>query len=92
MPAAYRQAAGDGSSTELTILNMVERFGVPAVMGRETLYSFEIRRMMIADQVQNAYRSRRSSRNWVEWAGSNPEAAALLAQAETLAQDTETNG
>lgn len=88
MPAAYRAAAGDGTSNDLILLGLVERFGALAVLGHGTLYSYEIRRMMLAEKVRTAYNSRASAMNFVEWAGSNPQLASLLAQAEAMAQDT----
>ena len=88
MPAAYKAAAGDGHSSELALLGMVERFGAGAVMGREVLYSYEIRRMMLAEAVRDAYHERGKALNWVEWTSSNPHKADLLARAEKMAEDT----
>lgn len=89
MPAAYRSAAGDGTSNELVLLGMVERFGTEAVMGRGTLYSYEIRRMMLAEKIRTAYDAKEASDDWASWSRDNPAAALLLATAEKLAQEPE---
>ena len=86
MPAAYRAAAGEGRSRELTLARLIGRFGARAILGRETLYSYEIRRIILAENIRGAYESRGKALNWTEWMTSFPEAADLLARAEAMAQ------
>jgi hypothetical protein len=83
--AAYRQADGGPNSPELRLLRMIDRFGVAAVMGRPTLYAGEIGKLRMAETIANAYYDRQQSDNWAAWHTSHPELAALLAEAERLA-------
>jgi hypothetical protein len=86
MPAAYRAAAGEGRSRELTLSALMRRFGPQAIIGRGTLYSYEIRRILLAENIQAAYEARNEANNWAEWTQSNPELSDLLNEAERMAQ------
>lgn len=86
---AYRFAEGSGPpSAELLELSYIDRFGVRAVFGRDELSHGEIQRMILAENVKNAYLARRNYRdeekneNWAEWASKHPDDAALLAGVE----------
>lgn len=57
-------------------------------MGR-TLGAGEIRRMIAADNVVKAYRSRAASDNWAQWAQKNPEMSRLLNAVIKLAEEME---
>lgn len=74
LPVAY--------SKELDLLAKIDRFGVRAVMGRNTLYYGETRRMILAENIYNAYHARRRSENWAEWAEKNPAMAKILFELE----------
>jgi hypothetical protein len=65
-------------------LKRIDRFGLEAVTGRRVFYFSEIRRLIYAENIVNAYESRARSKNWVEWATTNPRQAELLAEAEIL--------
>ena len=79
---AYRASAGEGGSAELSLAALAQRFGVRAVYGRETLYSYELRQILLAERVQRAYASRNKSDNWQAWAKANPADADLLGDIE----------
>lgn len=70
------------------MLNYIDRFGAEAVMGR-TLGAGEIRRMVAADNVLRAYRSRAHAENWAKWAAENPALNRILNEAIRLADDGE---
>jgi len=92
---AYQYAAGiknaDGIPSpqpkELLLLSYVDRFGVEAVTGNKILSFGTARRMIIAENIVEAYRDRKRAENWGEWAEKNPSASALLKQAEILASE-----
>jgi hypothetical protein len=58
-----------------------------AVTGRDVFHFGEIRRLIYAENIVNAYESRKRSSNWVEWATSHPQLAQILAEAERLYND-----
>lgn len=63
-------------------------------MGRSQLYAGEIGRMVAAENVVNAYRSRDNFRvdgepNWVRWAEMNPTLNSILIRATKAAYGTE---
>lgn len=70
-------------SRELDILAKIDRFGVKAILGRDTLYYGEIRSMIIAENIYGAYLARANSNNWVEWAEKNPVMAKILFELES---------
>jgi hypothetical protein len=83
---AYRVADGcNCHSRELDLLAAIDRFGGQAVMGRP-LGAGEIKRMIVAEQVVEAYRGRERADNWAAWADANPYYAALLARAAKAAE------
>jgi len=90
--AAYEYAAGvlddDGNPPpkpfELTLLGYIDRFGVTAATGRETLQVGEMRRMILCENIHNAYLSRKASDDWAKWATDNPFYAVLLREVEGL--------
>lgn len=84
MADALKYARREGHSPEIETLNQIDRFGLEAILGRKHFYYGEYRRMIIAENVANAYESRARSKNWAEWANQNPSAAKLLAHAEQL--------
>jgi hypothetical protein len=73
---------------ELILLSYIDRFGVEAVTGKNILPFGDARRMIVAENIVEAYRDRKKSGNWAEWAEKNPSAAELLRQVEmTLSED-----
>lgn len=77
----------EGSSPrpeELIIAGYIDRFGAQAVLGR-VLSGGELRRIAQAENIVQAYRDRQKSENWAKWAQDNPEQAAVLNEAERLA-------
>lgn len=87
MTAAYREAEDpdvSGLSDDLQKLWLIDRFGVRAVLGRDTLYAHEITRMIAAENVYKALRSRTNSDDWAKWASDNKRAAELLAHVEKI--------
>jgi hypothetical protein len=62
------------------MLRYVDRFGAQAVFGR-TPGAGELKSMIIAENIVNAYNSRANAGNWAEWAGENPDLNAWLIMA-----------
>lgn len=89
MTEAYLYVDSDKPSSiphELVDLPYIDRFGVEAVYGRKTLSAKEIRNMLIAENVVNAYNARRAAMgdNVAKWASENESAARLLSDIEDL--------
>lgn len=78
MRAAYAHAESGAHSPELTMLAQIDRFGLEAITGRRQFYFGELRRLIIAENIVNAYRARASAENWAVWAMENPIMAKLL--------------
>ena len=84
MTSAYQYAESGGRSPlYLQMSFLAKSYGVPSFMGR-TLYAHEVYRMNMAQQVYDAYLSRKASENWADWATKNEDAAHLLARVERL--------
>lgn len=89
MAAALRHAEGGPVSAELALLSYIDRWGAQSVLGRP-MSAGEIRRMLIAERIAMAYRSRETAKNWATWAIENEEEANLLAMAQqVLSQEEE---
>jgi hypothetical protein len=73
-------------SQEIDTLSKIDRFGIEAITGRRQFYFGELRRMIYAENIVTAYRSRAQSQNWASWVNSNPVMADMLAEAEKLCQ------
>ena len=91
MVAALEYAEGDGPCPpERLQSNYIKKFGVEAVMGRPVLSAGEIRRMVMVDNIIDAYHSRMAHRdkdgaeNWAEWARYNPALSVLLTEVEKI--------
>ena len=96
MAAALDWLEGDGlKPDELKLLDYIDRFGVRAVMGRDTLGAGEMQAMVMADNVRRAwlsragYRDQNGAENWAEWAAINPEMSMVLNYAMKAASDGE---
>lgn len=74
-------------SQEISVLKKIDRFGIEAVLGRRQLYYGELRKMIAAENIVNAYESRQRSENWADWASKNTELAAFLAVVEKLVDE-----
>lgn len=68
---------------------LIDRFGVKAVLGRDTLGYGEMALMTYAETAEKLkecyqdraqYRDEDGNENWVEWAYKNPKKAELLAR------------
>ena len=74
-------------SRELDLLRKIDRFGVRAILGRDTLYYGELRRMILAENIYNAYFSRKNSEKtgggWAAWSEKNPVMAKILFELES---------
>jgi len=73
-------------SSELRLINAIDRFGVLAILGRQ-LGAGEIKRMRVAENIVAAYRSRAQSKNWATWASENKDMSHLLLTAMELLND-----
>jgi len=69
----------------LILLGYIDRFGAQAVLGRP-LSAREIRGMVLAENLVNAYKERKASSDWAEWAADNPAMNELLNEAMSLCQ------
>lgn len=85
--AALQNAESGQYSKELDTLAKIDRFGLEAIYGRKTFYYGELRCLMIAENIHYAYHTRKTSKDWSDWTAKNPTLAALLFEAEKLAQD-----
>ena len=65
---------------ELVMLGYVDRFGAEAVYGR-TPGAKELKAMVLAENVVNAYKSREQSGDWAAWARENSSLNKLLIMA-----------
>lgn len=87
MAAAYKYANGDGPKpNELVMSFYLNRFGAQAVLGRP-MGAGEMRRIVVAENIVNAYRNRQAADDWVKWAQDYPDEAALLNGAMKAAND-----
>jgi len=84
--AAYIHADGGNYSPEIRLLQYIDRFGVEAVTGRRTLYAYEMRRMIHAENVARAYNERNQG-NAAEWVKDNPEMNIILFEAQKMAEN-----
>jgi hypothetical protein len=85
MAAAYAFADGGQQPKELRELWLIERFGVEAIKNRSYLGAKEIKSMLLAENIYNAYNEREKSTNVAEWTQSNPDKADLVHAAYTEA-------
>jgi hypothetical protein len=69
----------------LILLEAIDRFGVQAIMGRDVLSYCEINRARYVENIINIHAARARSANWAEFVESNPGPAAILSEAENLA-------
>ena len=82
--AAYKHASGDGISREVVLGELIDRFGVEAVMCRSYLGYNEILKIKSAENMARICQKKALSNNWVEWAQSNPDEANWLAEVEKI--------
>ncbi len=76
-------------SHEIDILAKIDRFGLEAITGRRQFYFGELRRLIIAENIVTAYRSRARAENWASWSRESPVMANLLAEVEVLVNKDE---
>jgi len=82
---AYGYAIGEGRKPDaLKLLESIDRFGVRAVMGRDTLSYGEISKMRYCELIVNLYHSRERAENWAQWVNDNKAQASALNEAERL--------
>ena len=55
-----------------------------AILGRDTLYFGETRRMILAENIVNAFTARKRSENWAAWANNNVVMSRVLSEIEVL--------
>ena len=83
MPSAHKFAEGDGPiPREVKLLSQINRFGGQAIYGR-AIGAGELKGMLLAEMVVNAYQAREKSGEWAKWAGENPDLNRLLIMAVT---------
>lgn len=71
---------------ELNILSVINRFGVEAVYGRP-LYTHEIKNLIAAEVIRDAYNDRRESKNMAAWSRKYPSRARQLSEAMKYGND-----
>ena len=80
--AALRFARGEGGvPAEIETGRLINRFGVSAIYSGPMGYG-EMIRINITENIVSAYRGRKASDNWAEWATQHPEYSRLLIMAE----------
>jgi len=78
MARTYAHARGRGPTPKiLEAAYAVRQYGAAAVFGR-VLTIEEMRKMILAERIVEAYQARAKSDNWAEWASQNQDAANLL--------------
>ena len=70
---------------ETVLLEMINRYGTRAVLGRDVLRASEIIRMNYCQNITAAYQARSQTEGWIEWIKRNPELAKALKDAEKIA-------
>jgi hypothetical protein len=83
---AYKHADEGHYSPEIDTLHKIDRFGLEAITGRKQFFYGELRRMIYAENIITAYKSRAQSNDWAKWIKDNPTAAEMLAEAEMIAE------
>lgn len=68
---------------------LIDRFGVEAVMGRPYLGMGEMIKINAAERVVRGYRMKANSENWSKWARDNPKDAEKLVEVEKLIAEME---
>ena len=81
---AYNAAVDGHLPREVIDISYIDRFGVRAVVGRDVLSFGEIQRLLVVENIYNAYVSRKSADDWAKWATDNPHAAKILADVEGM--------
>ena len=77
----YDHLENDGRKPiELKTVEYVNKFGAESVYGR-ALFLHEIREMVIAENIADAYKARKASGDWAKWSIENKEMAELLSKA-----------
>lgn len=84
---AYNYASKGLYSKEYDTLQKIERFGIEAITGRRQFYYYELRQMIVAENIVLSYQSRSLSDNWASWAQKHPEMEKILIEAELLCQN-----
>ena len=79
-PQAYKDIPH--YSRELDLLSKIDRFGLKAILGRDTFYHGELRHMIFAENIHTAYHARRNASSWAEWAERNPVMSKILFEIE----------
>lgn len=69
------------------MLQKIERFGLEAITGRRQFFYGELRRLIVAENIVQSYRSRAQTENWGEWAVKNKDMARILADVEMLSKE-----
>jgi hypothetical protein len=90
MGAAYRYAEDSTHNRmphDLEMLRFVDRFGWDTV---QQAPAGSLRRMITADNVVNAYHSKKADKEgWAAWQAKNPQANQLLERARQAAEELE---
>jgi hypothetical protein len=68
---------------------LIDRFGVEAVMGRPYLGMGEMIKINAAERIVRGYRMRSQDENWVKWAQANPKDAEKLVIVEKMVSEME---
>ena len=90
---AYAHAEGSHTSREILLGNLIDKFGVQAILGRAFLGAGEINKLLAAQHIVSLnreakeYRDTEGKINWVKWAQENPQGAKDLAEAQKAAAD-----
>ena len=72
-------------STEIDTAAKIDRWGLEAITGRKQFYFGELRRLIAAENIVTAHKSRAHATDWAAWVRDNSVLASILMDAEKLA-------
>jgi hypothetical protein len=87
--SAYKHASGEGSSNQVVLGQLIDRFGVHAIMNRPYLGVGEMIKITSAERIVRAYQMREEDENWVKWARKNPKDAEKFVLVEKMMMELE---
>ena len=71
----------------LKLAQLIDRYGVKAVTGRDYLGAGEILQIQTAEAVVRLYHEMKSHQSWADWAAGNTRGAQFLMRATELANE-----
>ena len=66
------------------MLAKIDRWGLESITGRKQFWYGELRKLITAENIVNAYTSRARANDWAAWARDNSVMAQILADVEKM--------